>query len=113
MATYKKNLLLHDISKHNNNKKQRNLMFGERFCQFFISALHFWIEHYTNFLILTKFVSQHLIATCGHFHRHGGHDGNLATLTILYSEYSERSICEKHIHTRRYQLIFLINQQQA
>jgi hypothetical protein len=39
---------------------------------FFISALHFWIKHYTNFLNFTKskFVTQHLIATQGHFHRH-------------------------------------------
>ncbi len=48
-------------------------MFGEGFCHFFfISALHFWIKHYTNFLNFTrsKFVPQHLIATHGHFHRH-------------------------------------------
>ncbi len=45
-------------------------MFGEGFCHYFISALHFWIKHYTNFLNLTKLVSQHLIATHGHFHRH-------------------------------------------
>jgi hypothetical protein len=45
-------------------------MFGEGFCHFFISVLHFWIKHYTNFLHLTKFVSHHLIATHGHFHRH-------------------------------------------
>jgi hypothetical protein len=37
---------------------------------FFISALHFWIKHYSNFLNLTKFVLQQLIATHGHFHRH-------------------------------------------
>jgi hypothetical protein len=42
-------------------------MFGEGFLNFFISDLHFWIKHYTNFLNLTK---QHLIATHGHFHRH-------------------------------------------
>jgi hypothetical protein len=30
-------------------------MFGEGFLSFFISALHFWIKHYTNFLNLTKF----------------------------------------------------------
>ncbi len=30
-------------------------MFGEGFCHFFISALHFWIEHYRNFLSLTTF----------------------------------------------------------
>ena len=45
-------------------------MFGERFSHFFISTLHFWIKRYTNFLNLTKFVSQHLIATHGHFPRH-------------------------------------------
>jgi hypothetical protein len=28
-------LLLHDISKHNNNKKQKNIMFGEGFSHFF------------------------------------------------------------------------------
>ncbi len=32
-ATYQ-NLLLHDILKHNNNKKQKNIMFGEGFCHF-------------------------------------------------------------------------------
>jgi hypothetical protein len=69
-ATYLKNLLLHDISKHNNNKKHKNIMFGEGFSHFLISALHFWIKHYTNFLNLTKFVSQHLTATHGYFHRH-------------------------------------------
>jgi hypothetical protein len=37
---------------------------------YFISAPHFWIKHYTNFLNLTKFLSQHLIATHGLFHRH-------------------------------------------
>jgi hypothetical protein len=63
-------LLLHDISKHNNNKKQKNIMFGEGFSHFFISTLHFWIKYYTSFLNITKFVSQHLIATHGHFHRH-------------------------------------------
>ncbi len=61
-----------------------------------LSIFHFWIKHYTNFLNLTKFVSQHLIATHGHFHRHqffiahyfymacfelfGGGHGHLATL---------------------------------
>jgi hypothetical protein len=45
-------------------------MFGKGFCIYIISALHFWIRHYTNFLNVTKFVSQHLIATHGHFHRH-------------------------------------------
>ncbi len=43
---------------------------GRDFVIFFISALHFWIKQYINFLNLTKFVSQHLIATPGHFHRH-------------------------------------------
>jgi hypothetical protein len=28
------------------------------------------MKHYTNFQNLTKFVSQHLVATHGHFHRH-------------------------------------------
>jgi hypothetical protein len=66
--TYQKNLLLHDISKHNNNKKQKNIMFGEGFCHFFfISAFRFWMKHYTNVLNLTKFISQH---THGFFHRH-------------------------------------------
>ena len=65
-----KKFVLHDISKHNNNKKQKNIMFVEVFCHFFISALHFWMKHYTNFQNLTKFVSQHLVATHGHFHRH-------------------------------------------
>ncbi len=45
-------------------------MFGKEFCHFFISALHYLIKNYRNFLNLTKFVSQHLIATHGHFHRH-------------------------------------------
>jgi hypothetical protein len=45
---------LRDTSKHNYNEKT---MFGEGFCHFFISALPFWIEHYTDFLNLTKFVS--------------------------------------------------------
>jgi hypothetical protein len=44
-------------------------MFWEGFCHFF-SALYFGIKHFTNFQNLTKFVSQHLIATHGHFHRH-------------------------------------------
>jgi hypothetical protein len=36
LATYiPKNLLLHDISKHNDNKKQKNIIFGEGFCSFF------------------------------------------------------------------------------
>jgi hypothetical protein len=30
-----KNLPLHDISKHNNNKKQKNIIFGEGFCNIF------------------------------------------------------------------------------
>jgi hypothetical protein len=47
----KRNLPLHDISKHNKNKK--NIIFGEGFCHFFISAPHFWIKHYKNFLNLT------------------------------------------------------------
>ncbi len=51
-------------------KKQKNKMFGKGFFIFFISALHLSIKNYTNFLCLTKFVSQHLIATHGHFHRH-------------------------------------------
>jgi hypothetical protein len=45
-------------------------MFGEGFFNFLISALHSRIKHYTNFLNLTKFVSQHLTGTHGHFHRH-------------------------------------------
>ncbi len=45
-------------------------MFGEGFSHFFISTIHFWIKYYTDFLNITKFVSQHLIATHGHFHRH-------------------------------------------
>ncbi len=66
-----KKFVLHDISKHNNNKKQKNIMFVEVFCHFFfISALHFWMKQYTNFQNLTKFLSQHLVATHGHFHRH-------------------------------------------
>jgi hypothetical protein len=65
-----KNLPLHDISKHKNNKKQKNIkIWGRDFVMFF-SALYFWIKHYTNFLNLTKFVSQHLIATHVHFHWH-------------------------------------------
>jgi hypothetical protein len=65
---------------------------GRDFVIFFISALHFWIEYYTDFLNLTKFVSQHLIATHGHFHRHqfltacfelfGGGHGHLAVATL-------------------------------
>ncbi len=54
-------------------------MFGKRFF-IFISALHFWIKNYTNLLNLTKFVSQHLIATHGHVHRH-----NLSPHIIFYS----------------------------
>jgi len=42
-AHLSKNLPLHDISKHNHNKKTKNTVFGEGFCHFFISALHFWI----------------------------------------------------------------------
>jgi hypothetical protein len=82
-------LLLRDTSKHNYNKKQ---CLGRDFVIFFISALHFWIEHYTDFLNLTKFVSHHLIATHGHFHRHqfltacfelfGGGHGHLAVATL-------------------------------
>jgi hypothetical protein len=37
-ATYLKNLRLHDISKHNNNKKQKNIMFREGFCYFFFCS---------------------------------------------------------------------------
>jgi hypothetical protein len=59
-------------------------MFGEGFSHFFISALHFWIKHYTNFLNLTKFVTQHLIATHGHFHCHQF----LTTNYFLYSLFS-------------------------
>jgi hypothetical protein len=50
--------------------KSKTQCLGRDFVIFFISALHFWIKHYTNFLNLTKFVSQHLIATHGYFHRH-------------------------------------------
>ncbi len=46
------------------NLKKHNVL------SFFVYAPHFWIEYYSNFLNLTKFVSQHLIATHGHFHRH-------------------------------------------
>ncbi len=65
-----KYLVLHDILKHNNNKKLKYIMFGEGFCHFFIYALHYWSKHYTNFVNFTKFLTQHLIATHGHFHRH-------------------------------------------
>jgi hypothetical protein len=44
-----KNLPLHDNSKQNNNKKPKNIMIGGGILSFFISALHFWIKHYTNF----------------------------------------------------------------
>jgi len=44
-------------------------MFVEVFCHFFISALHFWMKHYTNFQNLTKFVSQHLISPALISHR--------------------------------------------
>jgi hypothetical protein len=81
-------------------------MFGEGFCHFFISALNFWIEHYTYFLNLTKFVSQHLIATHGHFHRHqfltacfelfGGDHGHLAVATLQQRRWGSISA-----HTRR------------
>jgi hypothetical protein len=49
--------------------KNKNV-WGGMLAFFFISALQFWIKHYTNFLNITKFVSQHLIATHGHFHHH-------------------------------------------
>ncbi len=51
-------------------KKLKNICLWRDFVIFFISALHFWIKHNTNFLNFTKFVTQHLIATHGHFHRH-------------------------------------------
>jgi hypothetical protein len=41
-------------------------MFREGFCCFFI---HIWINHYTHFLNLTKFISHYLTITHGHFHR--------------------------------------------
>jgi hypothetical protein len=50
------------------NKKHN--VWGGILLFFFISALHFWIKHYTKFLNRTKFVSQHLIAAHGHFHRY-------------------------------------------
>jgi hypothetical protein len=61
-----KNLLLHDILKHYNNKKtkKKHMVWGGILSFFFV--LHFWIKQYTNFLNLinlTKFVSHHLIAT--------------------------------------------------
>ena len=49
--------------------KTKNIIFGEGFCNFFISALHFWIKPYTNFLNLTKFISQHLISPALISHR--------------------------------------------
>ncbi len=45
-------------------------MFGEEFCRFNFFCSLLWIKHYTNFLNITKFVSQHLLATHGHFHLH-------------------------------------------
>ncbi len=50
------------------NQKRHNVW--GRILSFFISALHFGINLYKNFLNLTKFVSQHLIATHGHLNRH-------------------------------------------
>jgi hypothetical protein len=54
---------------------------------FFISALSFGIKLYTNFLNLTKFVSQHLNATHGHFHRHQF----LTARNFLYGRFELRS----------------------
>jgi hypothetical protein len=34
-----KNVLLHDISKHNKNQKQNKKMFGERFSHFFLLSI--------------------------------------------------------------------------
>jgi hypothetical protein len=42
-------LRLHNISKHNINKKPRIHNVWGGILSFFISALHFWIKHYTNF----------------------------------------------------------------
>jgi hypothetical protein len=83
-----KNLPPHDISKHNNNKKQKNLISGEGFCNFFISALHFWVKYYTNFLNLTKLVSLHLIATHGHFHCHQFLTANYLFYTTCFELFS-------------------------
>jgi hypothetical protein len=77
---------------------KKNILFGEGFCHFFISVLHFWIKQYTNFLKLTKFVSHHIVATqatftatnfsprklffdTACFELFGGGHGHLATLT--------------------------------
>ncbi len=76
-------------------------MFVEGFCHFF-SDLHFSIKHYTNFLNLTKFVSQHLIATHGNFHRHQFLTANyffirpvlsyLAVATATWQHWPDRSL---------------------
>jgi hypothetical protein len=72
------------------------------FVIFFISALHFSINQYTNLLNLTKFVSQHLIATHGHFHRHQFLTANyffirpvlsyLAVATATWQHWPDRSL---------------------
>jgi hypothetical protein len=61
-ATYQKISCCMIFQSTTTMKNEKNLMFGEGFI-FFISGLHFGIKHYINFRNLTKFVSQHLIAT--------------------------------------------------
>jgi hypothetical protein len=48
-------------------KNNKHIVWG-RILSFLYFCSPFWIKHYTNFLNLTKFVSQHLFATHAHFH---------------------------------------------
>ncbi len=41
-ATISKNFLQHDSSKHNNNKKPKEIMFGKGFCHFFYLCSSFY-----------------------------------------------------------------------
>ncbi len=84
-----KKLPLHDISKHNHNKKTKNSMFGEGFCHFFYFCSPFL--DYTSFLNLTTLLlltasftasishRKSLLYTAGFELFSSGH-GHLATL---------------------------------
>ena len=61
-AQLSKNLPLHDISKHNHNKKTKNTVFGEGFCHFFKFLLYIFGLHKFSKL-------NYLTVTHGHFHR--------------------------------------------